>query len=86
MTRESIDHILVKYILSIKCILDNDDGIHKLALHIKSLEEHIAKLESSKTCKNCQYEHLDRYGDNHCKFENMCMRDFDDYYKAKETK
>jgi hypothetical protein len=43
-------------------------------------------LQSPKTCDGCQYEHLDRYGDNHCKFENMCMRDFDDYYKAKEIK
>jgi deoxyribodipyrimidine photolyase-like uncharacterized protein len=59
--------------------------IGELQRYKNSLEERIAKLETLKTCDGCQYEHLDRYGDNHCKFENMCMRDFDDYYKAKEN-
>jgi hypothetical protein len=44
------------------------------------------ELEAPKTCEGCKYEYLDRYGDNHCQCEYVCMRDFDDYYKAKETK
>jgi deoxyribodipyrimidine photolyase-like uncharacterized protein len=59
--------------------------IGELQQYKNSLEERILELETPKTCKGCQYEHLDRYGDNRCKFENMCMRDFDDYYKTKEN-
>jgi hypothetical protein len=44
------------------------------------------KLESSKTCENCEYENLDRYDDNYCQYEDICMRSFNDYYKAKEIK
>jgi hypothetical protein len=43
-------------------------------------------LEAPKTCDGCEYENLDRYGDNYCKHEYVCMRIFDDHYKTKETK
>jgi hypothetical protein len=60
--------------------------IGELQLYKNSLEALIIELEAPKTCEGCQYEHLDRYGDNYCQCEYVCMRNFDDYYKAKETK
>jgi hypothetical protein len=54
------------------------------SLYISSLEARIKELESPKTCDGCKYEYLDMYGDNYCQNEAVCMRDFDDYYKAKE--
>jgi hypothetical protein len=44
------------------------------------------EFEAPKTCEGCKHEHLNRYGDNHCQCESVCMRDFDDYCKTKEAK
>jgi hypothetical protein len=64
MIQEAVDHILVKYIQLVECILHNDNGIYKLALHIKLLESKIAELERyidnfdsniNRSCDNCYY-------------------------------
>jgi deoxyribodipyrimidine photolyase-like uncharacterized protein len=76
MTREELEELLGE---------SWEESSKAKSLYISSLEEHIAELESYRTCKDCQYENLDRYGDNHCKFKDICMRSFYDYYKAKEN-
>jgi hypothetical protein len=58
--------------------------IGELLKYKNSLESRISDLEATKTYVGCKYEHLYR-GVNHCKFENTCMRNFDDYYKAKDN-
>jgi hypothetical protein len=90
MMSESIDYALVKYIKLVEYIMFNDGGVHKLALHIQSLEARNKELELSKTCEGCEYlspENNDDY--EFCTKGKACIRwelDLPDYYKAKETR
>ncbi len=64
---EAIDHVLVKYIELVSNTLHNDEGVYRIALYIKKIEQRIAELqcavdlsyirikelESPKTCERC---------------------------------
>jgi len=86
MALESVDHILVKYIKLVEHTIHNDDGIYKLALHIKSLEARIAELEAHRSCNGCKW-----HGCNYTIYQDTCkqcgrINNMTDYYEPKETK